>query len=155
MPSEREQMEILGMMSAHESALADLYRAYARGIPSHAEFFEGLVGDEVKHARMIAGFVDQVKAGTVEVNPGRFSSASVLSSLDFVRQQVVEAERGQIAAREALSMAKDLEDALIERRYFEVFGEDGPELTRLLTTLQEETEAHRRRVGEALEGERG
>ncbi|NIR01569.1 MAG: hypothetical protein GTN78_15445, partial [Gemmatimonadales bacterium] len=61
MRAKAEQIETIGMMAAHESALADLYRAYADRLPEYAEFFRGLAADEVKHARTIAGFADDVK----------------------------------------------------------------------------------------------
>jgi len=155
MPSEVEQIQTLGLMAAHESVLADLYRAYAKKLPRYQDFFNSLAADEVLHARMVAGFVDDVKARKVYVRPGRFSSQSILSSLDFARARVAEAERGGMSLMEALSTAKDLEDALIERKYFEIFEDDGPELTRLLERLATETEAHRRKVSEAWERERG
>lgn len=155
MPSEVEQIETLGLMAAHESALADLYRAYAKALPEHEDFFSRLAADEVTHARMVAGFVDDVKARKVYVRPGRFSSQSILSSLDFARERVAEAERGGMSLMEALSTAKDLEEGLIERKYFEIFEDDGPELMKLLERLAGETEAHRRKVTEAWERERG
>ncbi|HUU54800.1 MAG TPA: hypothetical protein VMY87_07765 [Armatimonadota bacterium] len=155
MPSEAEQIQTLGLMAAHESALADLYRAYAKKLPSYQDFFNGLAADEVLHARMVAGFVDDVKTRKVSVKPGRFSSQSILSSLDFTKERVAEAERGGVSLMQALSTAKDLEDELIERKYFGIFEDDGPELTRLLERLAAETEAHRRKVTEAWERERG
>ena len=155
MPSEAEQIQTLGLMAAHESALADLYRAYAKKLPGYEDFFNSLAADEVLHARMVAGFVDDVKARKVYVRPGRFSSQSILSSLDFTKERVAEAERGEVSLMEALSTARDLEDGLIERKYFEVFEDDGPELMKLLARLAGETEAHRRKVAEAWERERG
>ena len=155
MPSEAEQIQTLGLMAAHESALADLYRAYAKTLPSYEDFFHGLAADEVLHARMLAGFVDDVKTRKVSVKPGRFSSQSILSSLDFTKERVAEAERGEVSLMEALSTARDLEDGLIERKYFGIFEDDGPELTKLLERLAVETEAHRRKVTEAWERERG
>jgi rubrerythrin len=155
MPSEAEQIQTLGLMAAHESALADLYRAYAKTLPSYEDFFNGLAADEVLHARMLAGFVDDVKTRKVSVKPGRFSSQSILSSLDITKERVAEAERGEVSLMEALSTARDLEDGLIERKYFGIFEDDGPELTKLLERLAVETEAHRRKVTEAWERERG
>src|SRR4030042_1818580 len=108
MPSEVEQIHTLGLMAAHESALADLYRAYAKKLPSHQDFFNSLAADEVLHARMVAGFVDDVKARKVYVKPGRFSAQSILSSLDFAKARVAEAERGGVSLVEALSTGKDL-----------------------------------------------
>ncbi len=149
MPAEADQIQTIGMMAAHESAVADLYRAYSRRFPERSEFFDALAEDEVRHARMIAGFADDVKAGKVQIDPGRFSAATVLSSLDLVRKRVTEAGRAEITVLDALSTAKDLEHELIEQRYFEIAEGDAPELKGLLETLAAETDEHRQRVVEA------
>jgi hypothetical protein len=155
MPSEADQIEAIGLMAAHESALAELYRTYAGQFPEHQDFWSGLAGDEVRHARWVAGFADDVKRGTAEVNPGRFESESMLASLDAVKERRAEAQTGEPSLLDALSSAKKFEDELIESRYFEIFDEDAPELKDLLKVLKAETEVHRKRVTEALEGAKG
>ena len=154
MPSEAEQIQTIGLMAAHESAIADLYRAYADHLAKYRDFFLGLAADEVLHARMVAGLAVDVWAGKVQVRAGRFSVESILSSLDFAKARVAEAERGEVSLVEALSTAKNVEEGLIERRYFEIFEDDGPELMELLQRLAAETEGHRARVAAAWERER-
>jgi rubrerythrin len=155
MHSPADQVEIIGLMAAHESAVAELYRAYGSRLPEHKELFEGLAAEEVGHARQIARFADKVRAGSVHVDAGRFSSESILASLDHIRGRMEEAEETELSFAGALSVAIDLEDALIERRYFEIFEDDTPELKELLRSLEAETEEHRQRLGKARERERG
>jgi len=155
MPAEADQIHTIGLMAAHESALADLYRVYADKFVGQMEFWRQLADDEVSHARWIAGFADDVKAGTIEVDPGRFSSESILASLDQVRGHVQEVEDDDLSFLDALAAAKKFEEGLIESRYFEVFEDDAPELKELLTKLEGETEAHRKRVTEMWESAGG
>jgi rubrerythrin len=155
MPSEASQIEAIGLMAAHESALAELYRTCARQFPEHQDFWSRLAEDEVRHARWVAGFADDVKRGTAEVNPGRFESESMLASLDAVKERRAEAQTGEPSLLDALSSAKKFEDELIESRYFEIFDEDAPGLKALLRRLQAETLVHRRRVTEAWEKKGG
>jgi rubrerythrin len=155
MPVEVDQVRTIGIMAAHESAIGDLYRAYARRFPERSEFFEGLAEDEVRHARLIAGFADDVKAGKVEINAGRFPWGSVLASIDAVRSLVAEANREKMTLVDALATARDLEHELIEKCYFEIAEGDAPELKVLLESLAEETELHRRTVEEEWAKERG
>ena len=56
---------------------------------------------------------------------------------------------------EALSACVDVENTFIEARYFEIIESDAPELKELLKTLAADFEAHRERLRQALEGERG
>jgi hypothetical protein len=154
MHSPADQVETIGLMSAHESAIAELYRAYGKRFPEHKELFDGLATDEVRHARQIARFADKVRAGAVHVDAGRFSAESILASLDDMRDRMAEANEAELSFAGALSAAIKIEDALIERRYFEIFDDDTPELKELLRVLEAETEEHRQRLGTAWEGER-
>lgn len=150
-----EQLDVIGLMAAHEAAVADLYRAYARSFPAHRELLQSLAADEVQHARQIARFAEKVRAGLACVSPGRFSAELILTSLDHVKQRLEEAKRGGVSLVEALSTSADLENTFIEARYFEIIESDGPELKELLKTLAVDFKAHRDRLRQALERERG
>lgn len=150
-----DQLEAIGILAAHESAIADLYEAYSRRFPGRADFFRALAADEREHARVIVQFAEQVLSGAVRVDPQRFSSTSVLASLDRVRGHLQEAvDRTDLPLVRALAVSVDLEDSLIERRYFEIVESDEPELAALLGQLAAETEDHRRKVRHAWEGAR-
>lgn len=155
MHSPADQVETIGLIAAHESAIAELYRAYGKRFPEHKELFEGLAEEEVGHARQVARFADEVRAGSLHVDAGRFSAESILASLDHIRGRMEEEKEGELSFADALAVAIDLEDALIERRYFEIFEDDTPELKELLRSLEAETEEHRQRLGKARERERG
>jgi rubrerythrin len=72
-----------------------------------------------------------------------------------VKQRLKETKRGSVPLMEALSACVDVENTFIEARYFEIIESDGPELKELLKTLAADFEAHRERLRQALEGERG
>jgi len=146
MHSEVDQLHTIGLLAAHEAAIADLYRLYADKLPDRKEFFNGLADDEVEHARQIATFTKKVKAGSISVNPGRFSEETILSSLDEVREKVKQAERRPISVVEALSTGVEIETAMIEKRFFEIVEGDGPEIEQLLRGLAAATAAHRARL---------
>ena len=154
MSSEVDQIHAIGLLAAHESAIADLYRVYAAKLPGYRQFFEQLASDEVEHARQIISFAAKVRAGSTHINPGRFSAESVLSSIDLVRAKVKEAQTTGISLIDALSTGAAIENMMLERRFFEVVERDGPELQRMMTGLAAATAAHRRRLMQALEKER-
>ena len=155
MPSKVDQIHTIGLMAAHEAGIADLYRAYAERLPEHREFLEGLADDEVGHARQIAGLAEWVKAGLVHVNPGRFNEQSILSSLDFVRERVQEVKKAGVSPLAAFATGADIENAMIEKKFFEIFESDEAALEQLLRALAAVTSLHRRKLMEALEKERG
>ena len=51
----------------------------------------------------------------------------------------------------ALSTAKDLENALIEKNYLEVYATDNPQIVNVMNKLREATNEHRKRISEAFD----
>ena len=154
MPSQAEQLEAIGLMAAHETAIGDLYLAYAARFPDSADLFTGLASAERDHARRLADFADRVRTGLAQVSLERFSAQTILNSLDYVKERLAKASLPQMTLVEALSTALDLEEALIERRYLEPMETDSAELRSLLQRLSEETAEHRAQVRQAWETER-
>ncbi len=150
--SPASQVEALGLMAAHEAAIAELYQAYAEALPSHADLFTELAEEERKHARMIAEFSDRVREGVVQVKADRFTVGQVLDSLDSLREHTARAREGGITADEALAVAAEVEDSIIERGYLIAADDDQPELRRLLRSLSADTSEHRRRLRGVREG---
>jgi rubrerythrin len=133
-------------MAAHEAAVAELYGAYAKRVPQYEKLFLLLQEEEVRHARLLADFVEKVRDGAVRVRPECFRSRDILASLDHLREHLRKAREGEVSAIEALSTAVDLESDLIEKRWFEIVETDDPELLRLLQTLAADQMAHGERL---------
>jgi len=134
--------------------MGDLYRLYAAKLPDSASLFESLAAAERDHARSLADFAEGVKTGLVHINPERFSAEAVLSSLDYIKERMAEANSSEVPLVEALSVALDLEEALIEKRYYEVAEGDAAEVKSVLQRLCQETAAHVAQVRRAWESER-
>lgn len=142
MSSQAEQAQTIGLMAAHEAAIGELYRLYAAKLPDSASLFESLAHAETDHARSLADFAEGVRKDLVHIDPKRFSAAAILSSLDYIRERLAEANSSPVILVEALSIAHDLEEGLIEKRYYEVADGDCAELKNLLQRLAQETAAH-------------
>ncbi len=154
MPSEVEQVRTIGLLAAHEAAMGELYRLYASKLPDSADLFKSLAAAERDHARSLTDLADEVREGVVEIDPQRFSPEAALNSLDFIKQRTAEANSPGISLVKALSVAIDLEEALIEKRYYEVIETDAAEVKRVLQRLCQETAAHLAQVRRAWESAR-
>jgi len=154
MRSQADQLQTIGLIGAHEAAIAELYRAYAARFPQYATLFTALFEEEIAHARLLAEFVEKVRTGTVQIQSDRFTPQAIHASLDHIGERLKEARKGEVSALAALSTAVDLENGLIEKRSFEVVETDAPELQRILRTLLTDTTAHGERLRAAWETER-
>ena len=146
MPSEKGELELLELLADHEAAIGRLYRAYSERFGEHREFWLRLAREEQDHASWIRSLFPLVQEGTLGVVAGRFLPAAIRSSLDYVEQRIADASDGDLALVTAVSVATDLEDAMIEKRFFEVIDADSPELRRVLARLAASTREHLERV---------
>jgi len=155
MDSRTEQLKALSLLVDHESAMADLYWAYAPRFPDRTVLFRGLAMAEQTHVRWIRDFAARVQQGAMQVDPRRFRPAAFQTSMDLIREQIRLTGEPEMTLLTALSVAHDLEEALIERRYYEVVEGDQPEMLDLLRRIEVESSQHRAVLRRAWEEERG
>lgn len=134
--------DIIEALANNEEAIGKLYREYAFRFPDHEDFFNGLAAEEMNHAAWIRN-VDS------NLNKGRFKIEAIKSFTRYVNTELAKAQG--LSLRQALSLTRYIEEALIERRYFEIFKEDDPKLKSVLTRLEKSTEDHLERVRAAIE----
>lgn len=151
MPAPADEWQTIGLLAAHETAMADLYSLYAVRLPELADFFNSLAKAEREHARAIADFSNLVNEGKIIVDPGRFPAPALLASIEFVKARMKEAQEKTLTPTEALSVAHDLEEGLLESRYFDTAAGDSIEIKMLLQRLALDTTKHRALVREIWE----
>jgi hypothetical protein len=142
-------VDLLDMLAEHELTLERLYEVYAEKLPKWGDFWSELAAEESEHEQMIRALKLKVEQGSIVCQPGRFSVEALKNSLDYVRGELARARALPVELAEALSTARDLEDSLIERHFFDVFEDDSEELTKTLQLLAARTSAHRSRALEA------
>ena len=145
-----EQLEIIGMMAAHEAAVADLYLACAQLYPDLANLFRSLAQAEQDHAKSIADFAASVKDGVARIPRDRLDSQVVLTSLDRVEEMLKDLRRGKIEPHDMLFRCMELEESLLEKHCFDIVESDTPDLRELLQKLTIDTALHRDELRQAL-----
>ena len=138
-----QQVSVVSLLASHEDALADLYTAYARQFPEQSDFWLGLAREERDHSRWVYTLGSHIERGFIVFPEGRFNAVAITHSLDYVRQQVVAADRGYLSLVNALSRAFDLENALLDRGFFATLKTDSGQLKKVLRALSYATERHK------------
>jgi rubrerythrin len=144
------QIHELELMARHEEAIAELYETYAEKFPDYKEFWERLAKEEASHANWIRDLHAKVENGAISFGHGRFNIKAIDRSLSYVKQWTTDAEGGWVEPLQAMSIAHDLENALIEKNYLDVREADTEEMKKLVSKLREATGEHRNRIAEAL-----
>jgi hypothetical protein len=154
MSAQCDASTMLDLMAQNEHGISLLYSAYAGKLPEWESFWSDLAEEESEHSRWIQEFATRVRDGSVGLARDRFKEEAVRSFQTHVKGELERVDHEEVPIVTALSVATDIERALIERKGFEVFDSDSEELRRLLCELTSATEDHRRRIEQAWSEQR-
>ena len=141
---------LLKVLSEHERVIAQLYQAYSARFDDSAVFWAGLAQEELKHAACLNKLRTLLKEDSAIVIVERFSIDAVRFSINYVNELIERATQPDFKLLNALSLAMKLEEALLERNFFEVLSGDGQEIREALEFLASETEHHFQILQQAL-----
>lgn len=146
---EKKQIEIVELLAEHEKEISRLYQEYARKLPEQKDFWSKIAREEIEHASWIFKLRSKVKEGSLYFKEERFKIEAIKTSLEYVKSRIAEAQNNKISAKHALSVARDLESGLIEKKFFEVFEPDCREIKEVLLDLAAATREHYHRIEKA------
>jgi len=128
--------------------ISNLYKEYAQKFPEQKNFWLKIAGEEIEHASWIFKLRSKIKEESLYFKEGRFKVEAIKTSLEYVKSQITEAQNNKISAKHkhALSVARDLESRLIEKRFFEVFEPDCREIKQVFLDLATATREHSNRI---------
>lgn len=155
MHSKADQLELIGLMAANESAVGEIYEACAKLYPQWAKLFKKLAETEQEHARSITGFSAKIKEGLLRIPPDRLDANVVMEAFEHVQELLKQVRQGGMEVEEALDTCAELEETLLEKQCFDIMETDSPELKLLLEKLSADTADHREELRQAREGEAG
>ena len=148
------QQEIIQLYIQNELALNNLYSAYAKSFPEMKDFWEHIAKEERGHAYWIEEFSKKNGDGKVYFDKDRFNTMALKRFYEYVVKQETKAGSGDLDIVNTLAIVLDIEKALLERKFFEIFEADSIEIKRLLNKLGRATEEHIKRVERKLEEEK-
>ena len=142
---------LLEVLSEHERAIARLYQTYSQCFEDYAAFWAGLAQEELKHTACLNKLRILLQEDSAVVIVERFSIDAVRFSIKYVNGLIERASQPDFKLLNALSLAMKLEEALLEKNFFEVLSGDGQEIREALEFLSNETERHFQVLHNALE----
>ncbi|HBI33823.1 MAG TPA: hypothetical protein DEA43_04240 [Candidatus Moranbacteria bacterium] len=151
---EREyQLEIISQMAKNEIKLSELYAKYAHAFPTRREFWNDIAREEVSHSAWIDTLKKRVEEGFIQFSSDRFNMDLLNDFYKYVQAEELKISE-EMPLISALVASKEIEETLLEKKFFEVFKGDAPELEILLLALEYSTKNHREIVIKAWEEER-
>ena len=134
--------EILEALKEHELALAELYEVYADNFPEYKDFWTKFSREEIQHADWINTIQTRVEESPEDFVVERFATGVVENSIEYIKKLANTARQTDMLLINALSTAVYLEQALIEKKYFEAFEGDSLQIKKTLSLLAQSTQKH-------------
>lgn len=145
-------LDVLGLLIKHELALKELYEIFATMLKNHEGFWQNLAADEKRHAEWIVEL--QSNPITGKWYDSQFTPQAIETSIGYVKKQTAKAKAINFSSLEALSIARDLESALLERHFYNLTKSAPRETWSVLVKLTDETERHLKIVVQELASEK-
>ena len=143
MKKNEHQNEVLKMLAKLEDVVGGLYEAYAEKFPDSEDFWQSLAADEARHASWIRQLEPLVRSGAVYFDEDRFRTKRSRDFIDYVNEQSTTVQEQEMPLIRAVSVALDIENAFLEKVFFEAVEGDSPELERLVDRLATASREHR------------
>jgi hypothetical protein len=140
---------LLKKLMENETAVGDLYAQFSVTFPSDSVFWNDLSLQEQEHARWIGQLRDLARKDHIKTRDAIYIKA-VETSIKYIKFMLEKCKKGGMSRENAFTLAFDIENSLIEKKFFEVFGFENTPFRIVLDELIEETGKHRKKIGEAL-----
>ena len=115
------QESYLTLLVEHEEAISKLYNAYAQKFPEYKNFWATVSWEELDHAEKIRQLSQTIKKGHARFDLEKFKASVIKLSMDYIAKELVRAKKEDISLKNALSIALNIEEAIIDGEVFESF----------------------------------
>ena len=150
MSMHQDQTTLLRIAEETEEDIARLYQVYSDRFPEYADFWSGLVMEQIDHVNTIHGLMNKVRVGLLRCSEDRFDCQALGSLRSKVQQEIIRAEQGQTSATEAFAIALEIEEAVSRREYSEALDEDSEEVRTAFSYLASSTQKRIKWIEEHL-----
>ncbi len=148
-----QEPDVLELLRDHELAIKRLYEAFAAAFPERRGFWQEIADEEQRHGDWLGTVRQGGPAVVRSVSGERLKPQAIRLSIGYVEKQIERVGRGGVSLVEALSVARDLESALLEKQFSRVDKSVPAEIRAVIESLAQDTERHRRSFVEALAAE--
>ena len=150
----KDEPGILELLIRHELAIKQLYERYGVAFTEHKDFWQRLAEDEQRHTDVLGTLRPEPSINRTLLQESQIKPQAIKLSIGYVESQAERAQKSNINLLQALSIAKDLESALLEKQFSKLSNVASKEMRATLMDLAIETERHRNAVVEMLNAQK-
>jgi rubrerythrin len=138
----------IDMLIQHEAALKQLYEVFRDVFPENKVFWQVIADEEQKHCDILKGLSLRASLKGWFLNDRQFQQLAIESAVQYVEQKIDAARQAKINLLEALSIAGDFEEALIEKQFIRLNISGPEEVKDAMRMLVADTQRHRKIIND-------
>ncbi len=139
-------LKIFEILENYELAISKLYKIYSQRCPEYSKFWDHISKDEEEHASWLRSLAALVKNGILEFDSTRFRLKAIETSLSYVYELQEKAKNSNPDMVKFLSTAIDLENSIIEKKFYTVIADEDPDFRKTFSELSKGAETHYKAV---------
>jgi hypothetical protein len=141
-------MENIELLILNEQLVGSLYSIYAEKFPEEKDFWLKIASEESTHAELLEKVEIAMQEAPSLFKAGRFNIPDIELSISFVKDLIKKSENFTLL--NALFMARDIENSIIEKYFFKVIADDSYFIQSTFARIEQETKKHRDKIQELL-----
>ncbi len=149
MQLKEDQLSLIEELARNEEMINELYLVYSDKFSEEKEFWKNLAREELMHAAKVRNLRSEIGKNGFYFNKNRFKIETIKLFQDYLEEEKSNVSSTSII--NALSVALDVETALLEYSFFEVIEGDSAEVRHILLDLRNACIEHRNRVKKVWE----
>ncbi len=150
----RDSSNILDLLIEHELVIKGLYDMFAERFTDQRHFWHNIASEEQTHADKLENLRSAPSLLGWLSSESRLKAEAIKSSISYIDSMIEKGKQGQFMSLQALSLARDIETALLERIFSKVSNSVPADIRVTLQDLAADTERHRKAISAVLEAER-
>jgi hypothetical protein len=138
-------LKTMDMLAQLELAISEFYQTCADSWKTQEEFWSSLALAEVKHSHYIREIADLFSKSPGNFYRGRpFHPAAVSTVKSGIKNNIQKLKNGEIKENHLLFIALDIEESILESKYFDFLKSDDPRLQHLVMEIMNQTRHHKK-----------
>jgi len=148
-------LDVLSFMEESEKAIAEFYRVCCEIWPNEQEFWSNIEDEEKKHIQHIEKMKEIISKKPERFEKGRpFNILAAQTVINGIQSNIQRVKTGQLLRNNALFVARDSEQSLMEYRYNEIVKTEDVEYLGLAKEIMHDTSSHKNRIENEIKNKR-
>ncbi len=136
------QCSKVSSLADFEDMIGDLYETYADLFPEMAPFWQAIVTEERKHAKLLTAMLGLIRDGHIFYNLDRMDTKAIERYVSDIKANIAKARPGSLTAVDAISTALSIEASVVEADFYKDVKSDAPEFKTIAHHLIKDTQRH-------------